>query len=304
MSSSHIPTSRASTDPPSNRRDPLRHQGRAPPGCSSEHDPGMERRRPAALLPNQSAWRSALSPERPATLPRGRGRGSGDGRRGGYGPRARRRTSPERARPHSRYAPAPPHDRPRGPAGRRRADRSRPAPGRLPAVGRAGHDRRDGGARTPRSGRRAGRGRRGHPAPVRLPAGRGRRAARRRPRPARRRRAAHDPAGRPAALLRHPRLGSRRAPSRASQSTPSRRSGWCRPSHPELAAVIASDSGPWGVLPGRDRRGHATGRAGRRPGRGRRAHDQRRHPWGPRRGRRPPPAPSGRGAATRRQRHR
>ena len=42
------------------RRDPLGHQGRQAPWRAPEHDPSVERRRPAALLPDQSAWRPAL----------------------------------------------------------------------------------------------------------------------------------------------------------------------------------------------------------------------------------------------------
>ena len=57
------------------RRDPVRHQGRPAPRRASEHGPGLERRRPAALLPDQPARRPALPAGRPAALPGRRGDG-------------------------------------------------------------------------------------------------------------------------------------------------------------------------------------------------------------------------------------
>ena len=53
----------------SDRRDPLRHEGRSPPGRAPEHDSGLVRRRTASLLPDQPARRPALPPRRPAAIP-------------------------------------------------------------------------------------------------------------------------------------------------------------------------------------------------------------------------------------------
>ena len=55
------------------RCDPVGHQGRAAAWRPSEHGPGLERRRPAALLPDQPARRPPLPAGRPPALP-GRGR--------------------------------------------------------------------------------------------------------------------------------------------------------------------------------------------------------------------------------------
>ena len=62
-------------------------------GVHPEHRARVERRRSPAVLPDQSAWRPALPPERPSPLPRrGRGRSRGDGRR--PGPLWTRRAAP------------------------------------------------------------------------------------------------------------------------------------------------------------------------------------------------------------------
>ena len=83
------------------RRDPFGHQGRQAARRASEHDPGLERRGTAALLPDQPAWRSSLPAGRSPALPGRRG----DGRAGRHpdgpdrlvGRPAKRR--PERHRP-------------------------------------------------------------------------------------------------------------------------------------------------------------------------------------------------------------
>ena len=54
---------------PTHRRDPVGHQGRQAARRAPEHDPGVERRRPAALLPDQPARRPALPARRPPALP-------------------------------------------------------------------------------------------------------------------------------------------------------------------------------------------------------------------------------------------
>ena len=56
----------------SDRRDPDRDQGCPPAGGAPEHGPSLERRRPAPLLPDQSARRPPLPTGRSAALPGGR----------------------------------------------------------------------------------------------------------------------------------------------------------------------------------------------------------------------------------------
>jgi hypothetical protein len=53
-----------------NGRDPVGHQGRQAAWRTPEHDPGVERCRSAALLPDQPARRPALPARRPPAIPR------------------------------------------------------------------------------------------------------------------------------------------------------------------------------------------------------------------------------------------
>ena len=77
--------------PRPDRRDADRDQGGPHARRAPQHGPRLERRRSAALLPDQSARRSALSAGRPAAVP-GRRRASGH-RRVGPCPAAARSTS-------------------------------------------------------------------------------------------------------------------------------------------------------------------------------------------------------------------
>ena len=105
----HRPMHDRQLPPATRRRDPVGHEGGARARRASEHGPGLERGRPAALLPDQSARRPALPPERPPAVPRRRRDRRGDGSPSATpahgGAPARRRSPPARRR-RGRRAPA------------------------------------------------------------------------------------------------------------------------------------------------------------------------------------------------------
>ena len=85
--------------PAAARRDPDGHAAADVLGRSPEHGPGLERRRPAALLPDQSARRPALPAGRPPALP-GRAETGADRDGAGHRPAARRTLDRARWPPH------------------------------------------------------------------------------------------------------------------------------------------------------------------------------------------------------------
>ncbi len=221
-----IPHSTLRLPGPATRRcDALGDEGGACAGRAPEHDPGVERGRPAALLPHQRPWRPALPAGRPPAVPhcgrvghtRRRGRrvdahphgATGHGADGSDAHRLRRRRRPAGGPGGDRLVPQ------RRGLGARRGVPSRPRCHRRGA-------RRDLGAPSGRP-RVAGDGRRGpgdHRRPER-PAGpqpvlAGARVRRADPRPSRRRWA---------------RTGAGHGHRRAGRAHPRRRAPVGRPGH-------------------------------------------------------------------------